>query len=33
MEKGNINVTLRTVAQLADALDVKVVDLLTQRLQ
>ncbi|MGN6511025.1 MAG: helix-turn-helix domain-containing protein [Chitinophaga sp.] len=33
MEKGNINITLRTAAQLADALDVKVVDLLTEKAQ
>nr|WP_262707105.1 helix-turn-helix transcriptional regulator [Chitinophaga barathri] len=32
MEKGDINVTLRTAAQLADALDTRVIDLLIKRL-
>ncbi len=31
MEKGNINVTLRTAAQLADALDARVIDLLMKK--
>lgn len=33
MEKGDINVTLRTAAQLADALDVRIIDLLMKRYQ
>ncbi|WP_346318259.1 helix-turn-helix transcriptional regulator [Chitinophaga sp. YIM B06452] len=32
MEKGDINITLRTAGQLADALDVRVIDLLIKRL-
>ncbi|MBO9151466.1 helix-turn-helix domain-containing protein [Chitinophaga sp. GCM10012297] len=33
MEKGDINITLRTAGQLADALDVRVIDLLMKRYQ